>query len=61
MCIKKHIPTNKYYILLVYMFYITTKPNGKKRDDPKKRETESGMYIPFVSFQVLFGELRNRD
>ena len=61
MCIKEHIPTNIYYILLVYMFYITTKRNGKKRDDPKKRETESGMYISFVSFQVLFGELRNRD
>ena len=45
MCIKKHIPTNIYYILLVYMFYITTKPNGKKRDDPKKRETESGIFL----------------
>ena len=45
MCIKKHIPTNIYYTLLVYMFYITTKPNGKKRDDPKKRETESGIFL----------------
>ena len=45
MCIKNHIPTNICYILLVYMFYITTKPNGKKRDDPKKRETESGIFL----------------
>ena len=38
MCIKKHIPTNIYYILLVYMFYITTKPNSKKGMTQRKEK-----------------------